>query len=203
VTAADLPPVNALVDLRVGESDTWVASRVEDHDEDRLVVAAPDTPARTGEEVRLFWKGAGGPWELPAVVAAIATDRLPTWTLQVTGERRSSTRRAFFRVQLDAPVELRREDEAGPATLIDLSEGGLRCHVRADIHGLEVGVQVDVAVELVERTVVLAAEVVRRHAHDLGTEVSLRFLDVPTPDGDVIRRHLFAVQRRLRARGLI
>jgi hypothetical protein len=203
VTDSDTPPVNALVDLQVDGDDTWAASRVEDVGGAALAVAAPPVPARPGAAVRVFWKADGGPWEISTVVDAIVSDPLPTWHLRVTGERRKSTRRAFFRVQVDAPVQLRREDGAAPATLIDLSEGGLRCHVRADPIGLEVAGEVDVAVELPERTVVLAAEVVRRRAHDLGTEVSFRFLDVAEADGDVIRRHLFAVQRRLRARGLL
>ena len=47
-------------------------------------------------------------------------------------------------------------------------------------------------------------EVIRRiPRQDRGVELSLRFLDMPEKTQDLIRRHVFAGLRSLRARGML
>lgn len=145
--------VNALVEVRLGDSRHWLPSRVEDVDVDgdRVVLAAPLQPApgpgtgpgtggvssivrpRLGERLSVRWRASRGIGTLNGHVVHATVGQLPSWTVAVDGDPVVIQRRRFVRVPVTLPVLAVVPGEVGVAeqrwllTTVDLAEGGMRC----------------------------------------------------------------------------
>lgn len=207
MTTPEVPRVNARVELRLDGTDDWFRSRVEDLDDGTIVVGTPtddrgvNVVARIDDHIVVFWHTDTGPKEVDTELIDTSVGTLSLWTLRPIGPARGASRRAFFRVNMTAPIELLGDHAGIAVTLRDLSEGGMRCHLRTTTD-LPEGTAFDAALTLEGTRVVVAAEVVRAQRDELGQEVSCRFCDMAPVDADTIRQALFAEQRRLRAKGL-
>ena len=95
-------------------------------------------------------------------------------------------RRGLPRAPLTGPIRLTFRGEDHTAQLIDLSETGLRCSVRADAP-MRDGDTLDAHVPLGSgRTIAVPADVVHYRADDLGVEVGLHFTDASEATADAI-----------------
>src|SRR5688572_28813970 len=106
-------------------------SIVEDVLDNDLVVAGPlnlvdgQMPAKD-ERVLVLWEDANGPHQLPCDMGNVLPRELPQWQVRPAGNARTEQRRSHVRVHADSPATLIRDRQAYPATLVDLSEGGMR-----------------------------------------------------------------------------
>lgn len=120
------------------------ATVVEDVDGDAVAVAVPAArkgelePPREGDPFELSWPGPRGLVVVPVQLRARVRDGVPLWWLQVAGGPDVQQRRSFVRSEAVLPFPARvvvewQLPEAGSAAgeLQDLSEGGLRAHLRA------------------------------------------------------------------------
>ncbi|MBC3763745.1 PilZ domain-containing protein [Quadrisphaera oryzae] len=119
------------------------ATVVEDVDGDAVAVAVPPLlrgefePPRDGDPFELRWPGPRGLVVVPVVLRARVRDGVPLWWLQVAGGPDVRQRRSFVRAGAETPFPARvvvewELPERGSAAgeLQDLSEGGLRAHLR-------------------------------------------------------------------------
>ena len=110
-------------------------------------------------------------------------------------------RREFVRAHT-APVEieLTYDGETRSGRLIDLSEGGLRCSLRAPVVPAA-GEVVEVVIQLDERGPIdLEAELVTVERQEQVWVLAGRFVAVPNQDADRIRAYVFTRQLRDRRR---
>jgi c-di-GMP-binding flagellar brake protein YcgR len=204
------------IDLREGAS-VDLPSRVSDldvvDDVPRVVVARPDLGAlaergtypREGEELTLAWARPACQMQMTVTATAERRPYGPVWVLTALSQPKRVQRREYFRIPTSLPVVLTplvdgapSEDEAVPATLVELAEGGALICSEAGLP--ELGDLVHVSFVLQGRTIATDAKVVRHDAVPKGPpRAALRFLD-PGVHGDHIRRVAFSVQRTL-ARG--
>lgn len=135
--AADVPEAGTPVFLALGEGANF-RSRLESVDGRTFCVSAPLETAgpaalRPGHEFQIFWVPPRTRIVLPVRLVEI-TDSTPfRWRLEPVGPPKVSNRREFVRggggaaVRLTAAEEERASEADG--TLIDISEGGLRCRI--------------------------------------------------------------------------
>jgi c-di-GMP-binding flagellar brake protein YcgR len=204
-TSASWPELNAHVDLAV---DWWpgpLASRIEDRRGDDLVVAGPTTPgvrpipAPTGADVRISWLTERGPATVPGVVTDTRPGDHPTWTVRATGAVEVQQRRSYARVAIAEAIVLTSDVADHPATMVDLSEGGLSAVVFATT-GLASGRVLHAVVDVGGDPLAVTAEVVRHRSIDRSRLfLALRFRGLDPRDADRIRRHVFDLERRRRA----
>ena len=235
------PAIGGLVRVIAGESHAWLgpqgrASRIEDVTDDGIAIAAPRGPGdveppREGDEFELCWPAARGLNALPVRLVDRGRDGVALWWVEPLGEVRLSQRRAFVRAQAvgrspvrvtlqwSAPVE-----GSAEGVLVDLSEGGLRVRLTGWPGGLDVPVQITLAVpegaveaadgpsaggapadeDVVEHE--LRGTALRgREPSDAVTavgvvDVSVQF-EQPVPRADELRRLVFAWQRAERRAG--
>jgi len=100
-------------------------------------------------------------------------------------------RRAHERIAVDGTATLRRGDASGTATLLDVSEGGLRC-ILDEMPGVHEGSSVDVELSFGSRREVLQAVVVREVPVDQGRELGLEFRDPGEHGRQVVREFVRA-----------
>ncbi|TNM69407.1 PilZ domain-containing protein [Streptomyces sp. NP160] len=205
------------------------ATVVEDVDGDAVAVAVPPLrkgelePPREGDPFELSWPGPRGLVVVPVLLRARVRDGVPLWWLQVAGGPDVKQRRSFVRSEAVLPFPARvvvdwQLPERGSAAgeLQDLSEGGLRAHLRATGPGADCPEGAGVAVRLtlvdVAHGAADAVEGVDVTEHELfGTVLrSGRLLEDPDAcevvvqlhddraQADALRRLVFAWQRRAR-----
>jgi len=198
----DLLSLNALVVLRIGESDSEYASRIEDLDEQTVVVAAPAGAsaallASGIREVHLSWISSRGRYEQRCELAESIAGPLKRWRLRPVGQALLIQRRRYVRVRAAVAVLIALPDEILPATTVDISEGGLRLRMpRREfseitpiaVHMSRGGGDVEVYGYLLRSF----------PAPDGQTEAVIAF-EAEDRGTDAIRRYVFQMQLRARA----
>lgn len=208
------PDINERVTLRMPTGAEY-DSRVEGRAGQRLTVARPldvaveDDPP-PGDGLLVCWLVPRGVQVLPCAMAGTRREgRVALWDVEVAGEAWREQRRAFVRAALPGTATVswlgaRRRDLVR-ATVVDVSEGGLRCRTESPtLERAEPGIPVDVALEVAGRRFDLAAQVVRVHPPDTRTggqwECVLAFVDAGRT-GDELRKLVFEQQLRERNGG--
>lgn len=219
-----LPAVNALVRVAVGSSEDPadglracdVPSRIEDVEDvapgqrRRVLVATPRFPGDwrepdPGTACTLTWTGADGVVELPVAYDSTTVwhsdpSVLRLWWMAVTGDAVRIQRREYFRCPIALPVTVT-PGLSGRTT--DLGEGGLRCLLVGDPLVAGAAVRADLTLAdgstlSVPGSVLRSDPAARAPDH---ADTVVRF-DDPEPQGDDVRRVIFAEQLRLRRLGL-
>lgn len=201
------PAPNTHVDITV---DWWpgpLGSRVEDTAESHLVLAGPTTPmnepvtAKRGAEVLLRWMTPRGPAQLHASILGAEWGSPPLWTVAPAGEPEVDQRRSYARVDLAEPIVLAARGHEHPATLTDLSEGGMSCIVFTAAR-LQAGDTAGTVLLIDGEPLTLHAEVIRADADNDGRlTLAMQFRNVTNRDARRIRRHVFAQQVRRNKEG--
>lgn len=207
------PDVNDPIVLR-DHADREYPSRVEDLGEGLLVVARPhDLPADEefgrGTDLNVVWADDDGVVTLlpTRLMAAHAEGPLPLWSLAVTGPAVREQRRRFVRVAASGPVTFRSPTDQNKAvigTLVDVSEGAVRCTVGAGAADGFMGAENEVIAEFRFGTADFAApgrvEFLRPTKHPAELEELVVIFDEKV--ADALRKQVFAQQRRaLKMRG--
>lgn len=204
------------------------ATVVEDVDGDAVAVTVPRArkgelePPLDGDPFELSWPGPRGLVVVPVVLRARVHDGVPLWWMQLAGGPDVQQRRSFVRAGAVTPFPARvvvewqlPEQGSAAGELQDLSEGGLRAHLRVG-DGPDCPEGAGVAVRLtlldVARGAADVVEGVEVTEHELfGTvlrsgrlpedpdagEVVVQLHHDPA-QGDALRRLVFSWQRRER-----
>jgi hypothetical protein len=203
---ADRPLLRQRVHIRLARWGASVPSVVEDVLDNDLIVAGPlgladgQEPSQ-GEKLTISWDDPNGPRQLACEMGNLLMRELPSWQVRPVGAPRSDQRRRHVRVVTDGPVTIIRDRQAHAATLLDLSEGGLRVEMGDPATVIGVGDQISVVVVLDRVEYDLRARVVRVHVVPGEPRVvAAAFLDLAIHHADELRRHVFAEQTRVRAR---
>jgi c-di-GMP-binding flagellar brake protein YcgR len=202
-SSADLLSVNALVGVRLAEHENEYTSRIEDVEDDTLIVAAPPGASAailaTGDrDVELSWVTPRGRHEqLCALVEHINNGGLKQWRLRPTGNARLVQRRRFVRVPAAVAVLLVMPGQVLTATTVDVSEGGFRVRMgMCDIaDGTPVGIQVNMGGNQLE----LRGTVLRTRESDRRMLDAVLVFEPSDKEADAIRRFVFQLQLKARA----
>lgn len=207
------PNVNDPIVLR-DHAGREYASRVEDLGEGLLVVARPhDLPAdeefSRGTDLSVVWADDDGVVTLlpTRIMAAHLEGTLLLWSLAVTGPAVREQRRRFVRVAASGPVTFRSTDDETKVvkgTLVDVSEGAVRCTVGAGAADGFLAGSNEVIAEFRFGKADFAApgrvEFLRPTKHPAELEELVVLFDEQV--ADALRKQVFAQQRQaLRARG--
>lgn len=185
-------------------------SRVEGVTATVVTVARPldllaDQDTGTGTDWFVTWSIQGGIAFLPTrLVAVYAEHGLGLWSLAITGTGWVEQRRRFVRVPAFGRVILRPRDEESeaepvPGTLVDLSEGALRCavdHEHDQSPTLDGEVLACFRFGELEFTIPAHVTARRDGAHQTPTAHLIVLFDEPNRDADALRKQIFAQQRR-------
>ena len=204
------PPVNSLAFVDILDEPVMLESRVESHDGHAVTLSAPTgaygipvlpTP---GETVLVAWNTVRGYFERKGVVQSSLRTPKPKMTIEPAGEVRRLQRRAHVRVPQLSPVHLVVGSVRIRASLLDVSESGIRCVVERPCP-LGMDTRVEVTLELLDSsTVDVTCVPARMYAiDDEHLEVGLTFADSDDRTANRVRKHVFAQQVRDRAMGLL
>ncbi len=185
-------------------------SRVEGLASELLTLAGPlDLPLeadhRPGTDWLVSWSVRGGVAVLPTQLVATHSEHgLGLWSLAVTGTGWVEQRRRFVRVPAFGRVSLRSreggaDDDAVPGTLVDISEGALRCSVDpAHAAAPLLDEKVLACFRFGDLEFAVPARVVSRRAaaRHVAAELLVVLFDEPNRDADALRKQIFAQQRR-------
>lgn len=148
------------------------------------------------DRVLVSWAGPHGWMEMPAQFIGTVGERVPMWRLFPIGEQ--LRRRAHARVTSAAPTHIFTTGEAAPATVLDISEGGMR-----------VAVATSAAITLVDDLeAVIGIEdegIVTTLCHPVRDGslpgnlrmVAFEFVGLPERDAARVRRYVFRKQLRM------
>ncbi|SDF03076.1 PilZ domain-containing protein [Blastococcus aurantiacus] len=170
------------------------------------IVVRPDgegtawkTAVKDGDPVELYWVGAEEERTLPAKIIDVEPGDEVRWHLVATGPAERSQRRKAVRARVSVPAYIPWADGQLVGETVDLSEAGARCLV--DGWGLppEPESRLEVSLTLGDEVVHLHGQVVRQQGQGPRWLLSMRFLDVPERDGDLLRRRVFQALREERA----
>ena len=191
------PELNQRVEIFGSTWGTWLPTRVEDRRGERLVVAVPQAPGepmplrRPDDWVALRWTSARGIGMVEAtVVAATRAGIVPTWELVSRGEPALFQRRRYARVPVVLPGRAVGRRGAWGLTILDLAEGGIRC-LASQVAPFDPGEPVEVSFDVDGSLLTVSATVVRWGLAPGGVTIVFRFLDLPRPDADRLRRFVF------------
>jgi c-di-GMP-binding flagellar brake protein YcgR len=200
-----LPDLRQRVHLRLARWSVSLPSLVEDILAGEILLAAPLDLAEglapeKSERLLVMWEDDGGPHTLPCSFAATVPRELPQWRVQPDGLARDDQRRRHVRASTDGKVTIVRDQQAHAGTLLDLSEGGLRCRLEDVEAVVGVGDLVSCVVRLGLKELDLRGRVGQVHL-EIGEPrvLAISFLDVSLTQADELRRHVFAEQARARA----
>ena len=204
------PDVNALAFVDILDEPIMLESRVEAVDGNAVTLAAPTgaygvpvLPA-PGETIMIAWNTVRGYYERKGVVETSVRTPQPLMTVRPLGEVRRLQRRAHVRVPQLEMVDLVHRNSTIRASLLDVSESGLRCVVpRPSPLGMDTAVEV--TLDLLDGTTVdVVCTPARMYAvDDNHLEVGLTFIGLDDQTANRIRRNVFAQQVRDRAMGLL
>ena len=223
-----LPPINRLIALRDDAGDEY-RSRVEDVEDDYLVVARP-LDLRTahgfapGSTLVVTWPDENGINAVPAELVESRTEgAVGLWVVQVSGESWREQRRAFVRVPVvgsvtvrigavpEEPTRTARRPQAAAAAelpettgrLIDLSEAALRCALpSADLEAVGPGADVIAQFQAAGSDFEIPGTILKLTPSERQpgwTETVLTF-SVSEDKASAIRRIVFAEQINIRNR---
>ena len=204
------PDVNALAFIDVVDEPVMLQSRVECIDGTAVTLAAPTGAygmpvlPTAGETVLVAWNTVRGYFERKGIVEHSQRTPQPRMTVRPLGDVRKLQRRAHVRVPQLSPVSITLGDKRLRASLLDVSESGVRCVVdRPTPLGMDSSVTV--TLELLDDTVAeLEALPARMYAiDDEHLEIGLTFTEIDESTATRIRKHVFAQQVRDRAMGLL
>lgn len=201
------PSVNDPVVLRDHDHREY-RSRVEDTGPDALTVARPlDLPADRdvgpGAELLVTWSCPRGIAVLPVRLVGTHTEGdLRLWSTAVLGAGWVEQRRRFVRVPASGPLTLRPRDddpavEAIAGTLIEISEGALRCVVEAGTADhLAYDEQVTAGFRFGDGEFAVPARIGVRRPGARPAELAelVVVFDEPVQDADALRKQIFAQQ---------
>ena len=202
------PSINTLVTL-LDADDNEYRSRVEDVATDLVTVARPldllsEHEFRVGTELLVSWSCSNGVAVLPVRLASAQTDgNVPTWSLSPSREGWIEQRRRYVRVPASGPLALRVRGadhavEALAGTLVDMSEGALRCVVDiAKADELETD-EVNATFRFGDHQFDIPARITFRRSGTQPSEVIqlIVVFDEPVREADLLRRQVFAQQLR-------
>lgn len=186
-------------------------STVRDLGNGLLVVAQPrDVPADevigTGADVTVTWADSDGVvMVLPTRILAVHGDGpVPRWSLAVTGPAYTQQRRRSDRTAASGPVAIRtvggEQSHVVTGSLVDVSEGGVRCAVAAGAADRILMGPPDVVAEFRLGTVDFAVpgrvEFLRPTADPARLEDLVVVFDEPVSDVGALRKEVFALQVR-------
>ncbi len=202
----DRPQLRQRVHLRLAKWGVSMPSVVEDILDNDLVVGGPlhlvegQMPEKD-ERLIVLWEDANGPHQLPCDMGSVLTRELPQWQVRPAGVARTEQRRSAVRVHADSPATIIRDRQAYPATLVDLSESGMRA-VLADAETvIGVGDLISVILMLDKVEHDMRARVVRVVVEPgQPRTIAASFLDLTQTQADELRGHVFTEQTRVRAR---
>jgi c-di-GMP-binding flagellar brake protein YcgR len=204
------PDVNALAFVDVVDEPVMLQSRVESVEGTAVTLAAPTGAygmpvlPTAGETVLVAWNTVRGYFERKGIVEHSERTPQPRMTVRPLGDVRKLQRRAHVRVPQLSPVTIALGSQQLRASLLDVSESGVRCVVdRPTPLGMDSTVAV--TLELLDGTVAqLEAVPARMYAIDDGhLEIGLTFTEIDERTATTIRKHVFAQQVRDRAMGLL
>jgi hypothetical protein len=203
-----MPGLRERVHVRVGRWAVSLPSIVEDVTETDILLGAPLDLAEgqepsAGERMLLMWEDAAGPHTLPCSFAAVVPRELPQWRVTPDGLAKGDQRRRHVRAATDGAATIIRDQSANAATLLDVSEGGLRCRLTKEDALVGVGDLVSCVFNAGTHELDLRGRVVQVHL-ELGEPrvLAVSFLDLTGSQADELRRHVFAEQARARSRSV-
>ncbi|WP_344618223.1 PilZ domain-containing protein [Dactylosporangium salmoneum] len=131
----DRPGVNGLLYV-AGSGDASYKTRVEDLEGTALTIAAPIgagdvEPPEEGAEFQVFWTNTTRNRSiLPVRLVGITKESPKRWQLEIVGDVVRDTRRRFVRGAHGTPIHLAAAGSSRSLEIevVDLSEGGVRCH---------------------------------------------------------------------------
>jgi c-di-GMP-binding flagellar brake protein YcgR len=177
-------------------------SRVESVTATSFVVATPhDHDAPPAEPFVVSWAEGTVGIELPTLVTESRAAPYPVWVVAPVGAPKRVQRREYVRIPESADsagLRLFTTGGAVAATVLDLSEGGVRCTVPAAV-GAGIGDRFELVLSFDQAEVSTAGAVVRAHGVGNLIELGVRFADMRTADADRVRAHVFARQAHLRS----
>ena len=203
------PDVNGLAFIDVLDEPVMLQSRVESIHGTAVTLAAPTGAygmpvlPTAGETVLVAWNTVRGYFERKGIVESSERTPQPRMTVRPLGDVQQLQRRAHVRVPQLSPVSLALGAQKLRASLLDVSESGVRCVVdRPTPLGMDS--RVIVTLEFDDTVEHLEAVPARMYAiDDENLEVGLTFLEVDERLATKIRRHVFGQQVRDRAMGLL
>ena len=205
IPAPALPDLRQRVHVRLGRWAVSLPSIVEDVIGGEILLGAPLDLAEgqeptNGERLLVMWEDLAGPHTLPCAFAAVVPRELPQWRVHPDGVARDDQRRRHVRATTDGSITIVRDHEAITASLIDLSEGGVRCRFESADAIAGVGDLVSCIIRIGLKELDLRGRIVQVHL-DLGKPrvLAISFLDLTLAQADELRRHVFAEQARARA----
>jgi c-di-GMP-binding flagellar brake protein YcgR len=202
------PTVNQLVEVHIAtctdssgtpRSPGWLASRVEDREDRRLVLAAPfDTTgellvARPGDPVALRWVEQRGLGRLDTTVTGRRGGRLPLWELWADEVPTLHQRRRFARVPVVVPVCVVGGDGEQLLVSLDVAEGGVLCLAHPTVT-LQPEQRVKLTLEVGGRRLEVEARVMRSKPAPGGATIAFCFIALPRSDADHLRRFVYTRQ---------
>jgi len=204
------PSLNDTVMLHDVEGREY-PSRIEGVEDGVLTVGKPLNLLQAhklgpGSSWLLSWSVKAGIAVLPTrLVAEFQEKGLGLWSLTVTGASWVEQRRRFVRVPAFGRVLLHpctEDAELAPVrgTLIDLSEGGLRCSVERSLaHHPTLDADVVARFHFGDLEFAVTGRVTTRRDEDRPVPVThlVVVFEEPNPDADALRKEIFAQQRRI------
>jgi hypothetical protein len=146
---------------------------------------------RPDDWVALRWTNPRGIGMVEATVAAASRAGIvPTWELIGRGEPALFQRRRYARVPVVLPGRAVGRRGAWGLTILDLAEGGIRC-LASQVAPFDPGEPVEVSFDVDGSLLTVSATVVRWGLAPGGVTIVFRFLDLPRPDADRLRRFVF------------
>ncbi len=148
-----------------------------------------------GQLLFMEWPAEDGYHRMPVELTSNEPGRYATFLVTPSGAGEVFERRWYFRVASSSKAVIWGHVKAGvDATVVDLSEGGMRCLVDADTWP-ESRKTVDILLQVGDATVELAGKVVRYIEKDHGAELGIEFMSADNKNAAAIRRHLYDLQR--------
>lgn len=206
-SATEWPRINELLWVRLPCCETAIhPSRVEGAAGDNLIIAAPSKPHTEQiplpNDSRTFvvgWREGNGSKQVRVQALSEADDEVPTWTIQAVAPPETVQRRAFVRANWDAEITLYLPtlDGAVTGTIVDISEGGVRCTIPPTSEPRTPNFQISFLLD--GMPLVLDSEVAWWGTpNDKEVMVGLQFANQPQSIADQLRAFAFDLQMKER-----